>query len=143
MSEKGSEAQRRAEVAEEKLYGALIEAIERSRKNPIAKSLAFRMIYLSGAIEQFSNLIKPMSNDINPVKTVVPHFTRSQINVLIKTYNDIIHDIHSNFRRRDVTVNGFSDLEELEAPNLNDVNKILYTMWIALYQAISYLIRWM
>ena len=58
MSEKESEAQRRASVATEKLWGALIESIERSRKNPIAKSLVFRMVFLCGAIEQFSIVIR-------------------------------------------------------------------------------------
>jgi len=143
MSEKESEAQRRKRVAEEKLWGSLIESIERSRKNPIAKSLVFRMVYLSGAIEQFSNVIKIKPINIDPTQTVVPTFTCSQANFLIKTYNDIISDIHSNFKRRDATVNDFSDFEELETPTFDDVSKTLYMMGISLYQAISYLIRWM
>lgn len=143
MSEKDSEAERRRKVAEEKVWGALIESIERSRKNPIAKSLVFRIVFFYGAIEQFSNLIKIMSSKINPVKTVVPTFTRDQANVLINTYNDIIHDIHSNFRRRDAAIDQFSDFKLITEPTYDEVAKILYRMGVALYQALGYLVRWM
>lgn len=138
-----SEAQRRSNVAAEKLWGALIESIERSRKNPIAKSLVFRIYFLNEAIIPFSKLIKTMSIKINPLHTVVPNFTRAQANVLIKTYNHIIYDIHSNFKKRDAKIDSFSAFEELEEPTLDDVATVLYTMVIALNQAISYLLRWM
>lgn len=143
MAEKESEAQRRMKVAQEKLGGAIIEAIERSRKNPIAKSLAFRIYYLHGSIVEFNNALQIVLSSINPVKTVVPTVTLSGINVLIKTYNDIISDIHLNFKKRDATVNSFSDFEELETPNYNDITKIVYRMAIALNQVMSYLVRWM
>ena len=138
-----SEAQRRAKVAEEKLYGALIEAIERSRKNPIAKSIVFKMFFLHRSIEQLKNSLIVLSTSIDSLQNIVPNFTISQANFLIKTYNDIIYDIHTNFRRRDATVNGFSDFDEIEAPTYEDVANIAYMMEIALAQATSYLIRWM
>ena len=143
MAGKDAESQRRKRVAEEKLWGALIESIERSRKNPIARSLVFRIFFLYGSLEKFNNLIKIMSINIDPLKTIVPSFTRDQANFLIKTYNDIICDIHSNFKRRDAYVDSFSNFEELKAPTFNDVAKRLYMIGMTLNQIMSYLIRWM
>ena len=67
---------------------------------------------------------------------------RNRANSIIKTYNDIIYDIHSNFRSRDAQIDRFSKIEELESPTLNDMN-IKIIILENLGQILGYLIRWM
>ena len=44
------ESERRAKIAQEKLWGSLIEKIERDRMQPIAKSIMLRGILLSQSV---------------------------------------------------------------------------------------------
>lgn len=53
-----SEAERRQEVAEEKVWGAIIEAVERMRKQPVARSMMFRLFFLYRSIGEFQKRLK-------------------------------------------------------------------------------------
>jgi len=143
VSIKDNESERRRRVAEEKAWGAIIESIERTRKNPVARSVALRIFYLYNSLYKFADVCKEMGKKSDPLKTIVPSFTEEQTNFLIKTYNHIIDDFHSNFKKKDSLVDKFSPFNKLEqSPTINDVSKILFMMAINLVQMLCYLIRW-
>ena len=137
-----SEAERRRKVAEEKLWGGIIEAIERMRKQPIARSIGLRLGILLLSIDQFEKTVKAMGTSVDPLKTKAPSFTIEQTNFLIRTYNSIIEDLHSHFGERDSYVASFSPYKELDEPTLNDVAQILFMMGMNILQILSYMVRW-
>lgn len=143
MTEKESEAQRRAKVAEEKLYGYLIESIERSRKNPIAMSLVIKIYSLFGSIKNVTELINIILSSIDPIPTNILNDIGNRANNIINTYNDIIYDLQSNFRRRDAQIGRFSKIiKELESPTLNDINMTIIIIIDNLGQILGHLTRW-
>lgn len=117
------EAERRRKLAEEKAMGALIEALERMRKQPVARSIMLRLYFLYMTLHDFSQIVKAMGMNFDPIRTQAPSFTKEQTNLLIKTYNSIIEDLRTHLRAKDSYVNEFSTLNELDEPTINDVAK--------------------
>jgi len=137
-----NEAERRRKVAEEKMWGAIIENIERMRKRPLAFSIISRLYLLYQNLNEFLKVVKAMGGEVDPLRTLAPSFTKEQTNLLIKIYNSIIEDLHSHFRKKDSYVEKFSTLEELDMPTINDIAKTLYLMAINTSQIMCYMIRW-
>jgi hypothetical protein len=137
-----SEAERRRKVAEEKMMGAFIEFVERIRKQPVACSIAFRLIFLYQSIYEFQQTVKAMGSSVDPTRTLAPPFTKEQTNFLIRTYNSIIKDLHSHLAKKDSYVTEFSAFEELDEPIINEVAKILFMMGTNISQILSYMVRW-
>lgn len=137
-----NESERRRRVANEKMWGAIIETTERMRKAPVTQSIMFRFYLLYQSIDEFQKTVKAMGKEVDPLRTIAPPFTKEQTNFLIRTYNNIIEDLHSHFGKKDSYVREFSALEELKQPNMNDVAKILFMMAMNVSQIIFYLFRW-
>ena len=137
-----NELERRRKVAEEKIWGLLIESIEKSRKKHIARSIALRLFFLYESVRKFQETVRTMGKRVNPLTTTAPSFTVEQTNFLIRTYNSIIEDIHSHLRKKDSYIDSFSTLEELDKPTINEVAKTLFIMGTNILQLLSYMIRW-
>lgn len=135
------EAERRRRVADEKMWGAIIETLERSRKSPVARSIMFRAFNLHQLISEFQKTVKTMGIDVGH-RTVAPEFTRDETNFLIRTYNTIIKDLHSNFGKKDSYIRTFTVATQLDVPTINGVAKSLFKMATTLSQIIWYLTRW-
>ena len=138
----GDESERRRRVAQEKIWGSIIENIERSRRKPIAHSILLRLYFLHQHLTDYSTRSRSVIGGIDPLKTQAPPFTVQQVNFLIRTYNDIINDIYKHFRKKDSYVNEFSPFEELDKPTINDVYKTLYMIESESLQIMSYMFRW-
>jgi len=141
MDKSKKEAERRFEVAEEKLAGSLIEYIERGRTSPIVFSIVSRIFTLDHAIREFSEGLKTATKNV-PMTTKVPKSTVDQTNFLINTHNSIIEDIHKNLKKKDSYINEFKKFDELIEPTLMDIFKTLYMVGMNCAQITSYLIRW-
>lgn len=141
MSEE-KEVDRRRRVAEEKIWGATIELVERLRKKPTARSIALRIITIYQPILDFQKTVKMMGKSVNPLKTLVPSYTKDQTNFLIKTYNSLIEDLQHNVGKKDSYVKSFFIFEELDDPTINEVVKIFFMMATNLSQILCYMIRW-
>ena len=137
-----NEIERRRKVVEEKLWGSIIENIERLRKKPLISSLFTRLFFLYQALTHFSGAVKEMGIVSNPLKTEAPPFTLEQTNFLITTYNDIITDLHSNLGEEDSFIKKFSPINQLDKPTINDVAKTLFLMGMNSAQIMAYLLRW-
>jgi len=137
-----NEAERRRKIAEEKMWGAIIENIERIRKRPVAFSIISRLYLFYQYINEFLKVVKAVERKVDPLRTPAPSFTKEQTNLLIETYNSIIEDIHSHFRKKDAYIKKFSTLEKLDTPTINDIAKTLYLMGINSSQIMCYMIRW-
>ena len=137
-----NESERRRKVANEKMWGAIIETTERMRKAPVTQSIMFRFYLLYQSIDEFQKTVKAMGKEVDPLRTIAPPFTKEQTNFLIRTYNNIIEDLHSHFGKKDSHVRKFSALKELEQPTMNDVAKVLFMMAMNVSQIIFYLFRW-
>jgi hypothetical protein len=137
-----NEVKRRRKVVEEKMWGGLIEFVERKRKEPVARSITFRLYFLYQSISEFQKTVKAMGKDVDPVGTIAPPFTTEQTNFLIRTYNNVIKDLHLHFGKKDSYVRSFSAFSEIDEPTINDVAKILFTMGTNISQIICYMIRW-
>jgi hypothetical protein len=135
------EAERRRKVAEQKMWGATIEAIDRMRKQPLAHSIILRLWALYNSINELLNTAKVMGRSTDPAG-IAPSFTTEQTNFLITTYNSIIEDIHSNLSKKDPYVTKFSAFEILHEPTINDVVKTLFMMGTNTLQITSYMLRW-
>ena len=142
MNTSDKEAERRRKVANEKMWGAIIETFERLRKKPIAQSIMFRFYLLHQSVDEFQKTVKAMGKEADPLRTIAPSFTKEQTNFLIRTYNDIVEDLHSHFGKKDSHVRGFSKLKELDEPTINDVAKTLFMMAMNISQIIYYMLRW-
>jgi hypothetical protein len=136
------EVERRRKIAEEKMMGAFIELVEKIRKKPVARSIAFRLLFLSQAIYDFQQTVKAMGSSVDPITTPAPIFTKEQTNFLIKTYNSIIKDIHAHLAKKDSYVTEFSYFKELNKPTINEVAKTLFMMGTNILQILSYMLRW-
>ena len=143
MSVSPDESERRAKVAQEKLWGYLIEKVERGRMQPIAQSIMQRALLLYQSVGEFQKTVKEMGKHADPLRTIAPLFTTEQTNFLIRTYNTIIEDFHSHFKKKDSYVGKFSLFKELNEPTIDDVTKTLFMMGINISQIVSYLSRWM
>ena len=137
-----SESERRRKVADEKMWGAIIETLEKMRKAPVAQSIMFRFYLLHQSIDEFQKTVKAMGKEVDPLRTIAPSFTKEQTNFLIGTYNNIIEDLHSHLGKKDAYVRKFSSLKKLEQPTINDVAKILFMMAMNVSQIIFYMFRW-
>jgi len=135
------EAERRRKVAEQKVWGAAIEAIDRMRKQPVAYSIILRFWSLYNSVNDLLNTAKVIGKNIDPA-SIAPTFTTEQTNFLISTYNSIIEDIHSNLRKKDPYVTKFSAFKLLHEPTINDVVKTLFMMETNALQIMSYMLRW-
>jgi len=135
------EAERRRKVAEQKVWGAAIEAIDRMRKQPVAYSIILRLWSLYNSINDLLNTAKIIGKNTDPA-SIAPTFTTEQTNFLISTYNSIIEDIHSNLRKKDPYVTKFSAFKLLHEPTINDVVKTLFMMETNALQIMSYMLRW-
>lgn len=144
MSESPSEneSERRRRVANEKMWGAIIETTERMRKAPVAQSIMFRFYLLHQSVDEFQKTVKAMGKEVYPLGTIAPPFTKEQTNFLIRTYNSIVEDLHSHLGKKDSYVHKFSALKELDEPTINDVAKILFMMAMNVSQIIFYMFRW-
>ncbi len=146
--DKGSEneLERRREVLGEKLLGALIEYVERTRTRPTVLSIALRLLSLQENINKFGDEIvaalKMMIEKVDFSNTRVPSFITKTINNFIQTYNDIIENVHSHLRKKDSYVEKFSTLEEIHEPTIEETIYILTTMQMNISQIVSYLVRW-
>lgn len=138
-----NEVERRRKVAEEKMMGAFIELVEKMRKKPVARSIAFRLLFLYQSIYDFEQTVKAMGSSVDPIRTLAPPFTREQTNFLIRTYNSIIKDFHSHLAKKDSYVTEFSPFEDLNEPTINEVAKTLFMMGTNISQILSYMLRWM
>ena len=136
------ESERRRKVADEKMWGAIIETFERMRKGPVARSIMFRFYLLHQSVSEFQKTVKAMGQEADPLRTIALPFTKEQTNFLIRTYNNIIDDLHSHFGKKDSYVRRFSAFEELDEPTINDVAKILFMMAMNISQIIFYMARW-
>ncbi|MBU0847311.1 hypothetical protein KKH23_09035, partial [Patescibacteria group bacterium] len=110
--------------------------------NPIANSLIYKIFFLIGSIKNVSEVINIISSSIDPIQTFILNDIKVQANIIIKTYNDIISDLHSNFRRRDAQIDRFSKIKEFESPTLKDINMTIIIMIENLGQIVGYLVRW-
>jgi hypothetical protein len=110
------EAERRRKVAEEKVWGSLIEAIDMMRKQPVTYSIVMRLYLLYHSIFAFL-----MTSVNSPLKTDAPALIIKQTNFLIRTYNDVIEDFHKHFDKKDDHVTKSSLFKELDEPIVNDV----------------------
>ena len=137
-----NESERRRKVANEKMWGAVIETFERMRKAPVAQSIMFRFYLLHQSIDEFQKTVKAMGKEADPLRTIAPPFTKEQTNFLIRTYNNIIEDLHTHLGKKDSYVHKFSALKELDEPTINDVAKILFMMAMNVSQIIFYMTRW-
>jgi len=137
-----NESERRRKVADEKMWGAIIETIERVRVQPKARSIAFRLLGLYQSIVEFQKTVVEIGKSID-YRSVAPSFTTEQTNFLIKTYNSVIEDLCSHFEKKDSYVSGFSTFKEIDEPSINDVAKTLFMMGTNISQIIFYMMRWM
>jgi len=137
-----NEIKRRRKVAMVKALGALIESLERGRMTPLARSIAFRLVFLHQSVEDLLSVVKAMGLKVDPMKTKAPLFTVEQANILIETYNSVIRDIKSHFAKKDSYISSFSAIDKLEEPTINEVAKNLFIMGINILQILSYLVRW-
>ena len=92
-------AERRRKIAEMKIWGAVIETIERARKHPEILSVMHRLTTLYEEVYKFHQAVKKMGADLikkggDPLKTLASTFTTEQTNIYIEVYNDIIEDMH-------------------------------------------------
>jgi len=110
------ESERRRKVANEKMWGAIIETTERMRKAPVTQSIMFRFYLLYQSIDEFQKTVKTMGREVDPLRTIAPSFTKEQTNFLIRTYNNILEDLHSHLEKKDSYVRKFSALQELKQP---------------------------
>lgn len=137
------EAERRRKVAEEKIWGKMIESVERARKEPVARSIAFRLFSLLKSVRHFEKVVKMTWDHTDPLTSKVPPYTKNQTNFLIRTYNDVIRDLRLHLEKRDSYVREFSTFEELDDPTIDEIAGVIYKMGTIILQIISYLIRWM
>lgn len=80
---------------------------------------------------------------MDPLRIAAPPFTVEETSFLIRTYNNVIEDLHSHFGKKDSYVGKFSPFEELGEPTINDVAKTLFMMGTNISQIICYMIRWL
>jgi len=141
------EAERRSVVAQEKAWGARIEALERTRMHPVASSIAKRLLSFYDKAQPFLNGVKEMSlalakRSANTINDPVVPITTNQTNVLVRTYNSIVKDLHLHLGKRDSYVTTFCALDELDEPTYGDVLSTLYTLVVNATQILAYLRRW-
>ncbi len=143
INDSEDEAERRHRVAESKIMGALIEDIERIRKQSLIHSIITRLTLLYRLIGDFFPTVKAMGKKEGPL-TPAPIYTLEQTNSLIRTYNSIIEDIYMNLKKKDSYVNELKkfELEEQEKYSINEAAKTLYIMSMNILQIMGYMLRW-
>jgi hypothetical protein len=143
-----NEVKKRRKVVEEKMWGALIELVERTRKKPMAHSIFYRFLFLSSSLSDLQLSVKEIivilqRKGADSLETQAPSFVIEQMNYLIKTYNSIIKDLHLHFKKKDSYITEFSPFEELNKPTIGDIAKNLFMMGTNVSQILSYMLRWM
>jgi len=136
------EIKRRMKVAEEKLWGAIIELIERVRMGPTAQSLFLRLLLLCKSIRDFQRAMIEKETNVDLSTTSAHPLVVERANSFIKTYNNIIKDLHSHFAKKDSYVVEFSPIEEPEWTTIGDVLITLSMLEENAIQIMSYLVRW-
>jgi len=138
------EAERRRKVVDEKLMGALIESIERMRKQPVVRSIALRLYSLYDFVYRGQQGAWVYTQAVGPssLKKQAPTFIATKLNFLIKTYNSIIKDLQSHLGKKDAYISEFSTVDIIDNPTIQLAIGTYSMIATNILQIISYLTRW-
>jgi len=135
------EVLRRLNVVEEKLAGALIESVERMRSNPIVQSISFRILNFHQSLIGFRDIVGELLKSISAYDKAEPHI-KEIANYQIITYNSIIEDLQTNFKKKDSYIKSFSKIDLFDEPTIADLGVMIHKISNNNLQILTYLIRW-